>query len=113
MRGANSCAAIETEGVANAVEGKWTCDDGIESMDSKVTIGVDSVYKKILSQGKVTGTSDEVPFQGLVHVPAVSGRLQQSTVGQPFEFGCVHTASRRKSTSKEWRRWRHRIRRWS
>ncbi len=36
---------IETDGVVDMAEGKWTCDDGIESMDSKVTVDVEDVYK--------------------------------------------------------------------
>ncbi len=40
---AKSWAAIDMEGVVDVAEGKWTCDDGIESMESNVTIGVENV----------------------------------------------------------------------
>ncbi|KAK0431151.1 hypothetical protein EV421DRAFT_1743357 [Armillaria borealis] len=61
---ANFWAAIEIEGVVDASEGKWASNGGIESMDSNVT-------------GNVKGTGNEIPFQGLVRVVAVSEQLPQ------------------------------------
>ncbi len=41
-------------------------------MDLKMTIGIENVYQKKYVRKEVIGTSDRLPFQGLMHAPAVS-----------------------------------------